>query len=99
MTSYRRALTSGPATSSTCTAESFLKVWGRILSVYEASDEVGRSCQGLFAKSAATGERSEIRINLGEEHGAFFRPHDEWLTPVIEWVHLNPATGASRGFR
>jgi hypothetical protein len=76
-----------------------LKVWGRILSVYEASDEVGRSCQGLFVKSTATGGRSEIRINLGEEHGAFFRPHDEWLTPVIEWVHLNPATAASRGFR
>ena len=64
-----------------------IKVWGRILSVYEASDEVGRSCQSLFAKSGANGERSEVRINLGEEHGAFFRPHDEWLTPVLRWVH------------
>jgi hypothetical protein len=63
-----------------------IKVWGRILSVYEASDEGGRSCQSLFAKSAGTGERSEVRINLGEEHGAFFRPHQEWLTPVLNWV-------------
>ena len=69
-----------------------IEVWGRILSVYETSDEVGRSCQGLFAKSGATGARSEIRINLGEEHGAFFRPHREWLAPVLTWV----AGGASQ---
>ena len=61
-------------------------VWGRILSIYEASDELGRSCQGLFDRSGATGERSEIRIDLGEGHGAFFRPHDEWITPVLRWV-------------
>lgn len=64
-----------------------IKVWGRMLSVYEASDEMGRSCKALFAKSEATGERSEVRTNLGEHHGAFFRPHDEWLTPVLRWVH------------
>jgi len=64
------------------------KVWGRILSVYEASDEGGRSCESLFAKSGATGERSEVRINLGEEHGAFFRPHQEWRTAVLKWVQV-----------
>lgn len=67
-------------------SESDIKVWGRILSVFEASDDVGRSCHSLFAKSPATGERSEVRINLGEQHGAFFRPHREWLTPVLKWV-------------
>jgi hypothetical protein len=65
---------------------SSLKVWGRVLSVYEASDDVGRSCQSLFAKSGATGQRSEVRIAIGEEHGAFFRPHREWLEPVLKWV-------------
>jgi hypothetical protein len=63
-----------------------LRVWGRILSVYEASDEVGRSCAGLFAKAGATGRRSEIRINLGEHHGAFFRPYKAWLDPVRRWI-------------
>jgi hypothetical protein len=64
-----------------------IKVWGRILSVYEASDEIGRSCKSLFAKSGATGERSEIQINLGEHHGSFFRPHAEWLGPLLRWSH------------
>ncbi len=65
-------------------------VWGRILSVYEASDELGRSCRTLFEKSGATGERSEIRIDLGEGHGAFFRPRDEWLEPVLRWARGAP---------
>jgi dienelactone hydrolase len=63
-----------------------LKVWGRILSVYEASDEDGRSCASLFAKSVASGARSEVRINTGDEHGAFFRPREEWLGPVRAWI-------------
>jgi hypothetical protein len=66
-----------------------LRVWGRILSVYEASDEDGRSCASLFAKSGATGERSEVQINTGEQHGAFFRPRGEWLGPVRRWIRLS----------
>jgi hypothetical protein len=63
-----------------------LRVWGRILSVYEASDDAGRSCAGLFARAGSTGTRSEVRIETGERHGAFFRPHDAWLDPVRRWV-------------
>ena len=69
-------------------SRSSLKVWGRILSVYEASDDVGRSCASLFAKSGSTGERKEIEINIGGGHGAFFRPRAEWLTPIIRWVQV-----------
>jgi hypothetical protein len=67
-----------------------IKVWGRILSVYEASDDDGRSCASLFAKSGSTGTRSEIRVNIGQQHGAFFRPHAEWLSPVLRWVQQAP---------
>lgn len=63
-----------------------LKVPGRILSVYEESDDVGRSCRQLFDKSRGTGEKSEIRLTLGEQHGTFYRPHREWLTPVVGWA-------------
>jgi len=63
-----------------------LDVRGRILSIYEASDEAGRSCAQLFAKSRSTGKRTEIRIQTGKEHGAFFRPRKEWVDPVVAWV-------------
>jgi hypothetical protein len=63
-----------------------LRVWGRILSVYEASDEDGQSCAELFAKAGPTGNRSEVRIDVGKQHGAFFRPYKEWLAPVQRWI-------------
>lgn len=63
-----------------------LDVRGRILSVYEASDDAGRSCAQLFARSKGAGERKEIEIAIGGGHGAFFRPRKEWTDPVIAWV-------------
>lgn len=63
-----------------------LDVRGRILSVYEASDEAGRSCTQLFARLKGAGERKEIEIAIGGGHGAFYRPRPEWVDPVIAWV-------------
>jgi pimeloyl-ACP methyl ester carboxylesterase len=61
-------------------------VRGRILSIYEASDELGTSCEPLFAQASDPGEHREIRIDTGAGHGAFFRPRAEWLDPLFEWV-------------
>jgi hypothetical protein len=69
--------------------KSDLKLWGRTLSIYEESDEVGRSCAGLFGKSGDTGERREERLTIGGGHGAFYRPHDEWLSSLRRWVRAN----------
>lgn len=61
-------------------------VRGRILSIYEASDELGASCEPLFAQASDPGEPREVRIDTGAGHGAFFRPRPEWLGPVYRWV-------------
>lgn len=61
-------------------------VRGRILSIYEASDELGTSCEPLFEQATEPGEHREIRITTGAGHGAFFRPRPEWLAPVLEWI-------------
>lgn len=61
-------------------------VRGRILSIYEASDDAGRSCAQLFAKSSGTGERKEIKIATGKGHGVFYRPRKEWTDPVLAWI-------------
>jgi hypothetical protein len=37
-------------------------------------------------RSRSTGRRAEIRIQTGKEHGAFFRPREEWVAPVLAWV-------------
>lgn len=61
-------------------------VRGRILSIYEASDELGTSCEPLFAQASEPGEHREIRIDTGAGHGAFFRPRPEWLDPLFQWI-------------
>ena len=61
-------------------------VRGRILSVYEASDELGTSCEPLFAQASEPGEHREIRIDTGAGHGAFYRPRPEWLGPLLQWI-------------
>lgn len=69
-----------------CSGSADLDVRGRILSIYESSDDVGRSCAPLFARSKSTAERKEIRIETGGGHGAFYRPRPEWTAPVLAWI-------------
>jgi hypothetical protein len=69
-----------------CSGNDDLDVHGRILSIYESSDDVGRSCAQLFAGSKSPGERKEIRIETGGGHGAFYRPRPEWTAPVLAWI-------------
>jgi dienelactone hydrolase len=62
------------------------RIDGRVLSIYEASDELGRSCQALFARGAPTLRHREVRIDTGQGHGAFFQPSPVWLQPLFEWL-------------
>ena len=61
-------------------------VTGRMLSLYEASDELAGSCAALFAREGKGSVHAERRINLGLGHGTFFQPRSEWLDPAIDWV-------------
>jgi hypothetical protein len=63
------------------------KVYGSIYSVYEISDTVG-SCQFLIDQSKSVDDFEEISINTGKGHGAFYRPMNEWVIPVKEWINL-----------
>ncbi len=62
-----------------------IKVFGHVLSVYEQSDEA-QSCAALHKRSTQTRSFNEIVINTGLEHGAFYKPMNEWVTPVKAWV-------------
>jgi hypothetical protein len=59
---------------------------GRLLSIRETSDGAVGSCDVLFARAPPSVERDEIVLSLGGGHGAFFRPHPEWIRPVIRWA-------------
>jgi hypothetical protein len=63
-------------------------LYGNVLSIYDASDEVAGSCQELFSFSEGKGlsKHNEIVLNVGTGHGILFKPLDEWIIPVIQWT-------------
>lgn len=63
-----------------------LNLYGRVLSIYDASDEGPGTCESLFARSEGLNKRKELKINLGLGHGFLYRPHKEWIEPAIEWA-------------
>lgn len=58
---------------------------GRILSMFDASDEVARTCTKAFAQAKGPLVQEEVVLKLGTGHGAFYRPGD-WLAHVAAWV-------------
>lgn len=63
-----------------------IKVSGRILSIFETTDTIGRSCDPLIDKSPAVTNYKEVEINTGKKHGAFYQPTAEWVEPLKAWV-------------
>jgi hypothetical protein len=59
---------------------------GRILSIYEASDEWFGSCQKAFDQASHPLVTHEIEMYTGEGHGAFYRPISGWVEPVVNWA-------------
>lgn len=66
------------------------QIRGHLLSIFEASDTTG-SCSALFGYASPDSVTAEIELHIGGGHGAFYRPHPEWLEPVVRWArHEDP---------
>jgi len=65
------------------------KFRGDVLSLVEKSDLVVGLCMPLFERSPNIGDYREIIIDIGGGHGAFYRPHDAWMIPTIEWIEAS----------
>jgi putative hemolysin len=66
-------------------------LYGNVLSIYDASDDLSGSCADLFTFSEGKGlsRHEEIVLNLGLGHGILYKPLDEWVLPVVEWAGGN----------
>jgi hypothetical protein len=62
------------------------KLHGDVLSIYEHSDPIGRSCGPSFAKSPELGKHRELEIESGLRHGFLYRPIAQWLDPALRWI-------------
>jgi hypothetical protein len=59
---------------------------GRILSIYDIGDEFAFPCQRAFQHTPHPLDAREIEIDTGWGHGAFYRPMEEWLEPMLKWM-------------
>ncbi|MFL6739359.1 MAG: alpha/beta hydrolase [Sphingomicrobium sp.] len=59
---------------------------GDVLSIYEASDDIGQSCRPIAERSPAIGRFDEIRLETGLGHGVVYRPLPEWVDPATTWA-------------
>lgn len=64
-----------------------IRLTGRVLSVYEASDTLAGSCEPLADQSGHPESFEEVKISTGRLHGAFYMPLPAWVDPVLDWVH------------
>jgi hypothetical protein len=63
-----------------------INLCGRILSIFEQSDELGRSCQSIFSASAYEPVVREIKLTTGKAHGVLYQPLPEWVEPTVAWA-------------
>jgi hypothetical protein len=63
---------------------------GNILSLYEKTDDIGRSCLNFKQGSnQSIPHYKELELNTGLKHGFLYKPLPEWMKPAISWANKN----------
>ncbi len=62
-----------------------LDLYGRVLSIYDISDDKFESCSEIFSASKGITQSREIALDTGLGHGLFYSPLDIWLSPMTQW--------------
>ncbi|MEZ5016277.1 MAG: hypothetical protein R2800_04440 [Flavipsychrobacter sp.] len=63
-----------------------IRLHGKVLSIYEQTDVVGKSCIPIKEKSKDITAFKEVKLETGLGHGFVFKPLSEWLLPTFEWI-------------
>lgn len=63
------------------------RLTGDVLSIYEASDDIGGTCESLVKRSPGIGRFREIRLETGLGHGVIYRPLPLWVEPTLAWAN------------
>lgn len=58
---------------------------GQFLSIYESSDSKG-TCFSIFEELDDHSSFTEIELEMGIDHAYLFKPYDDWVDPLINWI-------------
>ena len=64
-----------------------ISLYGNVLSIYDASDELAGTCQELatFSQGKGLEDFEEVVLQVGSGHGMLYQPLREWVLPAVEW--------------
>jgi hypothetical protein len=64
---------------------------GNILAIYDSIDEYAGSCEDLFIYSQGKGiaRHEEIVLHMGLGHGILYKPLDDWIIPIVQFVGID----------
>lgn len=65
-----------------------IELYGTVLSVHEKTDNVWVSCDNIKQASSGVYIYKEVELNTGLKNGYLYKPMDEWLALVYEWVEM-----------
>ncbi|MEO8276954.1 MAG: hypothetical protein ABI639_12105 [Thermoanaerobaculia bacterium] len=63
-----------------------ISLHGRVLSIFEKTDPIGRSCQAILSGSKGLKQSAELELNTRLRHGFLYKPLVEWVAPVEAWI-------------
>jgi len=63
-----------------------IDLWGNVLSIYESSDSLAGTCDKFFERATGVQRRKEIKLDTGLGHGFLYKPFNDWIDPILEWV-------------
>jgi hypothetical protein len=68
--------------------EKEIKLWGRVLYIFDTADEIAGSCKCCsdILENDGLKEYKEIEVKLGLGHGILYSPLKEWVNPALEWT-------------
>ncbi len=70
------------------------KLHGRILGIYERSDQIaGKNYDYWKNRSPDARPFEQLEINTGLDHGFLYQPLPDWLGPAREWIAGKPPGG------
>jgi hypothetical protein len=62
-------------------------IYGKVLSIFEQSDTLGRSCKLIIDKSGkSVSAFKEIELHTGLKHGFLYKALPVWLEPAMNWA-------------
>lgn len=60
---------------------------GLFLSIYDEKDHICGTCKETFRVAPEGVKYTEVELKVGEGHSTFFGPRDDWIDPVVDWIH------------